>query len=84
MLSQPLQRVAGLFSGHFCSGEIAGKALGISQVNLSSALVELRSELGCGYSGLEKTNGFSVIPFKSQLKRLDEEGALEWSVRGYI
>src|SRR4029450_12183851 len=79
-----LQRIARLFSDSLCSSSVTGEALGKSQVNLDSGLVELRSELELGQSSLEESNGLSVISFKSQLNHLGREGTIKWRFRGNI
>ena len=80
--AERLQRVARLFSCNLCAGSITGKALDNSEVNLSSALVDLRSELELRESGLQQSNGLGVIPLKPQLSYFNEEGIVKRRLLG--
>ena len=70
-----LECIARLFSGYLCAGRIPGKALHESKIppdlrpyRQSGRKMELSQ------SGLQQSNGLTVIAFKSQLRDLGFEG----------
>ena len=79
-----LECIARLFSGNLCASRIASKALRESQQHLINGLVDLRSKMKLSLSGLQQSNGLTVISFKSQLSDLGSEGKLSRSLRVYL
>ena len=79
-----LECVARLFSGNLCASRIASKALRQSKPHLIKAFVELRIKMELSQSGLQQSNGLTVISFKSQLSDLDYEGMLRRSLLVYF
>ena len=66
----------GLFSVGLGPSRIASKVLHGSKPHLSTALLDLRSKMELNLSGLQQSNGLTVISFKVQLSDLDAEGIL--------
>src|SRR5206468_12927280 len=83
IFAQCLQRIARLLSGSFCTSGIAGEALRESQHDLINDPLDLSSKVELSLSGLQQSNGITVIPFKPQLNHLDVESILNWSLRVY-
>src|SRR5947208_4238469 len=79
-----LERIARLFSVGFCPSGIAGKALDYSQGYLINAPFDLRSIMELSQSGLQQSNGLTVVSFKSQLNDLGFKGPARRSLCVYI
>ena len=79
-----LQRIARLFSISFCPSRIAGKALRESQKDLKTAPLRLRSKVELSLSGLQQSNGLTVVSFKSQLNDLSPKGGDRRSLCVYV
>ena len=79
-----LECLARLFSGNLRASRIASKALHESKSHLITGLVERRIKMELSQSGLQQSNGLTVISFKSQLIDLDLKGILMRSLLVYF
>ena len=76
--------IARLFSGNLCASHIASKALHQSKLPPDQSLVVLRIKMELSQSGLQQSNGFTVISFKSQLSDLDSKAVQKKSARLFL
>src|SRR5436309_13998515 len=77
-----LECIARVFSSNLGASRIACKALVHSKVHLISGLVE-PIKMGLSQSGLQHSDGLTIISFKSQLSDSDLEGILVRSLLVY-